>query len=225
MEVTAAELAEDRQAARALSATVKKIRRQAKDLAGRVLTLDAEVRALRGDLQSALDKGVDVNVDSWTDKVEQILVQLDSIHDQQYALVAEALQGRYSSHDIRDWCEMAIEKGAGHPRLDSGLIEDLLRVRRVPNAPFRERLLEIIETERNLGMHHHEGLPRYVDTTIVSHLMAVMDWTERDVKRRLGINPCPGRVGTSRTMTLFIPYETAVKIAPALNLRTYDLGI
>jgi hypothetical protein len=123
----------------------------------------------------------------------------------------------FTAADVLGWVERAIEHDCTIPRLRAEEVEDVFRLRRIPNALLREEYL------RQQEEHEDDGLP-----TLIAHKIGAVSNGKPDVtyvKRILGVEPQPGSKGYAPTFRFFVPYEQAVAIADALDLDYHELGV
>lgn len=228
--VTPEEVNEDMIAAAELSERVDQVRENARELLGKIDHAEEEILSLKDSVE-------DISREELIEAVECAYQALDEIRDQQYALVAQALDGRYTVADVRAWCERAVDMKAHHPHLDGKLIEDLIYLRKVPVAPLREAYVEIherelVETGRDNdgeGQDANRGeveiTESYAESTIRQTVMKAMGWDERALKRGLGMNVRPAGTGGKKSLTLFLDYEAASRLALTLGLKPHAAGI
>ncbi len=125
----------------------------------------------------------------------------------------------YTTEEVLGWMDRAVSMGGAGvfgQTFNVALLKDLLRVRRVPNAKFRERFVHLRETEGLTpgALGEQMGLTK---------MGGVGDATR--VERRLGLKPETQRYGKHRTVPMFIPYDLAVRFADALKLEYVEVGV
>lgn len=229
---TEEELAADRVAAEEQAERIKLVRVRANELEALALDLEENILAIKGTAE-------DWSREKIIREVELVMERLDEVRDHQYAMVAEALGDRWTASDVRAWCEHAVELGARHPTFPGALLRDLIQMNKVPVAPFRERLWELEDQYAALveahGAEHgngeepwlsgrHSGDRMYLDSTPQQALREAMGWDDRALKRNLGINIRPSGNG-NKSLTLFVDYELASRLAPTLGLKPHAAGI
>jgi hypothetical protein len=217
--VTEQEIAADARAAVDYRLKVNEIRKQATALDATAGGLEEEILALRDSVE-------DITRDELIAAHEHVHQQLDEIRDQQYAMVATALDDEYTVDEIRRWYLRAEGLADYHPRITAKVLEDLAYVRRVPNAPFRDRLAEIQAGEEIEQKDRSSQTERYTRSVAQDAVMAAMGWNERAMKRNLGINTRPaGGGGEHKSVTLFVDYDAASLLARTLGLKPHAAGI
>lgn len=121
---------------------------------------------------------------------------------------------RYSTADVLGWAAYAVSLGAGPPRLSPKLIEDLLYLRRLPNAPFREAYLHLKQITIKDG---RQWAPQ--------HLAESVGLTKQELERLLGISPRIDSRQSHPTLQLFITYDQAILFSRLLNVNFHTAGI
>ena len=224
--------AEDFLAAQEMDAREEQLRASTRALMGRIKTLERRGREIAAELEQG-----DATA-RLTGAVEDIEEDITGCRRQLYVLVSDALDNRYMPSDVEAWCHRAIEKGCVHPQLGSDLLSDLVRIRRVPNAPFRERALALLSdgaTMSDITLAYHRHLLDVERETGQSHGSASVVTEDkgprnqaipqtRVMERILGIegqNSYKDRM----TLRLFITYEQATALARALDINPVDAGI
>jgi hypothetical protein len=190
------EAREDAEAAVALRQRAVEMGKEAAALRFRTLLEKAE--ALKASL-------ADADEDAWG-KYDALMDEIEEAKDTLYSLVSLALDGRYTAEDVRGWCSRAVQMGCSHPTIGGSLLEDLLYVRKIPNAPFREHAL----AEREAG--------RVPLTNVTPH-------EESALSRRIGLRATPGRPGYNPNLSLFITYEQGVDLAQRFGMAPQQAGI
>jgi hypothetical protein len=219
--VTEQEIVADARAAVDYRLKVDKIRAQA-------TALDAVAGGLEEEILALKDSVEDITRDELIAAHEHVYQKLDEIRDQQYAMVATALDHQYTVDEIRKWYLRAEGLTDYHPRITAKVLEDLAYVRRVPNAPFRDRLLEmgVEEIEQEDRSSQTES---YTESPARLAIMDALGWDDRALKRNLGINPRPAgggeRGGYHKSVSLFIDYNAASLLARTLGLKPHAAGI
>jgi hypothetical protein len=217
--VTEQEIAADARAAVDYRLKVDEIRKQATALDAAAGGLEEEILALRDSVE-------DITRDELIAAHEHVYQQLDEIRDQQYAMVATALDDEYTVDEIRRWYLRAEGLADYHPRITAQVLEDLAYVRRVPNAPFRDRLAEIQAGEEVEQKDRSRQTERYTDSPARRSIMGALGWNERALKRNLGINTRPaGGGGRHKSVSMFIDYDAASLLARTLGLKPHAAGI
>lgn len=227
--VTEQELAQDRVAAQQLAIAEKEVRAEANRLEALASDLEERVLYLK-------DSAEEMPRATLIEEIDRTLEKLDEIHDQQYEMVAAALHHRHTAAEVRAWCENAQAMGADHPSFRGRVLVALMHIRRVPNAVFRERFIELEAQEQlhkeSLGSRseetwasgRHAGDRTYVKRSIQQEVLDAMGWDEGMLKRSLGMRTRPGQAG-QKIVTLFLDYEVASRLAPTLGLKPYEAGI
>lgn len=221
--ITPQESAEDREAVLEFEVAAKEVRLRSQALLRQVGSLEDRVVELRH--HTAPPTSTDVA--EYAAEVEKVLVELDNIRDQQYALVAAALSWTHTPDEVRSWCERALVMGANHPRFDANLLEDLMYVRRVPNAPLREHLEARVKREREDQFTANPDT-HYIDTVVFRQAEEATGWNNRILRRRLGMLTRPTGAmagGLAQSLTLFIDYEVASALARTFGIQPRDAGI
>lgn len=221
--ITPQESAEDQEAALEYEIAAKEVRLRSQALLRRVGDLEDRVVELR---RHALGRRAG-EVAEFSAEVEGVLVELDGIRDQQYALVAAALSWTHSPDEVRSWCDRALAMGANHPRFDANLLEDLMYVRRVPNAPLREHLEARVKREREDQFNANPDT-HYIDTVAFRQAEEATGWDNRILRRRLGMLTRPTGAmagGLAQSLTLFIDYEAASVLARTFGVTPRQAGI
>jgi hypothetical protein len=220
--VTEQEIAADARAAVDYRLKVDEIRMQA-------TALDAAAGALEEEILTLKDSVEDIRRDELIAAHEHVYQQLDEIRDQQYAMVATALDHQYTVDEIRKWYLRAEGLADYHPRITAKVLEDLAYMRRVPNAPFRDRLAEISAREEIELQDRSSQTEHYTESPVRLAIMSAMGWDDRALKRTLGINPRPAgggeRGGSHKSVSLFIDYNAASLLARTLGLKPHAAGI
>jgi hypothetical protein len=204
-EVQAVSHAEERADAQAAA----DLRRQAVEMGReaasfRLKTLVQEAEALKAQIAEE-QEGDTTPVDLWY-QYDALMDRIEEAKDSLYSLVSLALDGRYSPEDVKGWCSRAVEMGCVHPTIGGALLEDLLYVRKIPNAPFREHVL----TEREAGRIPMANISPHEESTI---------------SRRMGLRSIPGSPGHNDTMRIFITYEQGVDLAQRFGMTPQQAGI
>jgi hypothetical protein len=188
--------------------------------------LDASASVLEEEILSLKDSVEDITHDELVAAHEHVYQQLDGIRDQQYAMVATALGNEYTVDEIRQWYLRAEGLASYHPRITAKVLEDLAYMRRVPNAPFRDRLAEIQGGEEVEQKDRSSQTERYTDSPVRRSIMGALGWDERALKRNLGINTRPaGGGGRHKSVSMFIDYDAASLLARTLGLKPHAAGI
>jgi hypothetical protein len=193
-EVSLAEAREDAEAATALRERAVEMGKEAAALRFRTLLEKAE--ALKASL-------ADADEDAWG-KYDALMDEIEEAKDTLYSLVSLALDGRYTAEDVRGWCSRAVEMGCGHPKIGGALLEDLLYVRKIPNAPFRE-YIEALETVNQIPVKH--------------------DKEQGDITKMVGLRTCSGGRNYTPNLRLFITYEQGVDLAQRFGMTPQAAGI
>jgi hypothetical protein len=149
-----------------------------------------------------------------------------------YELTAAALGGEYNAADVARWCERALGMGAAHPRLDLTLLLDLLHVRKVPNEPFRNRVVYLLDhghTLSTLATLVYRRLVIVEKACGKSHgaksLMNRNRSQGRLLERWVGITATDSPPPKESSLSLWVTYEKAVALAGALELKPHEAGI
>jgi hypothetical protein len=218
--VTEEEIVADARAAVDYRSRVDQIRTQATALDAAAGDLEEEILTLRDSVE-------DITRDELIAAVEHVYQKLDGIRDQQYAIVATALDNQYALDEIREWYVRAEGLAGYHPRITAKVLEDLAYMRRVPNAPFRIRLAEIQAVEEVEQKDRSSQTQRYTKSVALEAVMKAMGWNERGLKRNLGINarPAGGGGDYNKSVTLFVNYDAASLLARTLGLKPHAAGI
>lgn len=122
----------------------------------------------------------------------------------------------YTTDDVLGWVERALEKGCACPRMRPTEVEDVFRMKRVPNAKLRAEYERQVEE----GVQH---LPMRLARAAKLGRSERPDTT--GVLRFLGIESVPGDKGAPPSLRTFISYEVAVAFADALGMDYHDLGL
>jgi hypothetical protein len=155
-----------------------------------------------------------------------------------YEIVAAATHGRYTALDVKEWVDHALGKGAVFPSLDVKVIRDLAHVRRVPNAPLREAVLNHLEEAEDgfpvLISTAHERLveleAEHGEDYGSSAWCAVEDDEEsvkaavRGLRFQLGM-AIRSESGGRLSCAFLIPYERAVAISQAIGMHPQQAGV
>lgn len=179
-----------------------------------------------------------------TGAIEDLEEDLDWLrHGARYQLVADALavlyedgsgEYVYTPAEVKEWCERAVEFDAAHPRIDAEQISDLLRLRSLPNAPFRARVLELLAEgasmdQLTLGVWFHlvkleerDGCD-YGAKNLVSERTGRQEGQVRAQARHL--ERMLGMATNGPTLRLFIPYELGVALMRALGMSPQQAGL
>lgn len=226
--VTERELAEDDEAQQDFLEAVEDVNERARVLTRSVNAATTQIAEVRERMRQAEADGIPVDSEALILQEEAALSLLDSVRDEQYALVAACLSWRWTATDVAAWCHRAEEMGAAHPRFRCDDLVELLQLERVPCAPFRERLERLVadgaeEYQHGEGGDDHE---QYIDNTIMEEVIEVLGCQdERGVGRKLGRYLRPPSGPVKPTLSLFIDYDEAVKLARVLGFHPYQVGI
>lgn len=186
-----------------------------KRLRTRVLKLEQDIKILRSEAE---DSGSITDEHMWD--LEYLLELRDDLYRQQYELLSVALGHRHSPEEIQGWFDRAVAMGCHRPPANTSLVADLMYERKVPNAPFRARYEELAPAfaERD-SQGHGSGLVRQIAD-------AVTNGDQTYLKRMLGIKTAQNGDGTKpSSLTLFISYDQAVKLAKVLGMTPVEAGI
>jgi hypothetical protein len=192
------EAREDAEAAVALRQRAVEMGKEAAALRFRTLLEKAE--ALRARLGECEDRNT---LALWSE-YDALMDEIEEAKDTLYSLVSLALDGRYTADDVRGWCSRAVEMGCVHPTIGGALLEDLLYVRKIPNAPFRE---------------HVEALE------VVNQIPVKYDKEQGDITKMLGLRPICGSGPRANTVRMFITYEQGVDLAQRFGMTPQAAGI
>lgn len=220
---------EDRVAALDLQEREEELKVGSRALNKRIGSLQARAVELRAELQEDLDERR-----RWAilDEIEELKDDIYAARWGLYELTAGTLGWEYNAADVALWCERAVAMGAPHPRLRHDLLLDLVHVRQVPNAPFREQY------ERQLGFTTDPARRARV-TRNVHRVLSKMEQERgedygaaslmggdnkpqvRVLERWLGLqlngNPC--------NLRLFVRYEQAEAMARVFDISPHTAGI
>lgn len=213
---------EDEEAAKVLRQREEEIRVGARALTRRITELEKRAQALRavvGETRSS----------KMLDEIETLQEDLGACRWQLYHMTAEAIGSDYQAADIALWCDRAEEMGACHPRLDRALLMDLVHVRKVPNAPFRDRLAvcNVTLAHAVLLVYRHLSDIEKVEGESFSAASLMDDKSPqpRILERWLGMALCPAKAPRQPSLRLFVGYEQAVALARALDMDPLTAGI
>ena len=151
--------------------------------------------------------------DELMDEVEELRMRL-------YFAVATALDHRYSTKEVAGWFGRAGEMGCTRPSVTKELLRDLMNIKKVPNAQFREAILALPDPE-NTGPG-----PKY-DLDIITKQHIADRVTNGDctyLRRLVGLAPIPNTKGAP-TLRLWISYEQGVALAQALGIPLVEAGV
>lgn len=223
-------MVEDQLAEVALAEREEELRIGSRALNKRVKSLEAQVVDLKARIG-----GADAKPLLLLDEIEELQEDIYAARWGLYELAAGTLGWEYNAADIALWCERAVAMGAYHPRLDTSILLDLVHVRQVPNAPFRECY------ERQLGrttdparkarvtLNVHRALSRIEHARGASYGSASLVEGDkpqsRILERWLGVQPNPGGGDPLPTVRLFVKYEQAEALAVAFDLSPHSSGI
>lgn len=182
-------------------------------MSGRIKTLvtnylspaRARVETLRARIEKA-EKHQDSTPGPLWSEYDSLMDEVETLYDYLYSIVASALSWRYSADEIKGWYVTAVEKGCVRPKVGKALIEDLMYVRKVPNAPFRAVVQEMVDNDI--------PMPDSMKTVLGSE----------PLRRIVGIEPhCqPGAVNSLR---LYVTYEQGVALARLLGMTPQQAGV
>jgi hypothetical protein len=142
---------------------------------------------------------------------------------------------RYTAADIKAWCDRAEDLGATHPQIREAHLKDLVRMRSVPNAPFRARAQAVADTDDALGritLHTHFYLRQleqsdgadYGSKHFVRPWRGGVNAQTRHFERMVGTQVVENGSATM-SLRLFIPYETGVALMRALGMTPQEAGL
>jgi hypothetical protein len=174
-----------------------------------------------------------------TGAVEDAVEDLQWIQYGIYQLTADACASvlddgevvyNFTPADVKAWCDRAVEMGATHPQIRAEHLRDLVRMRIIPNAPFRARLAEVQargQSDRDVTSLAHDALRQLEEQDGADygarHFLVNGNPQSRHLERLLGVQASDG--GASQTLRLFIPYETGVAIMQALGMTPQEAGL
>lgn len=155
-----------------------------------------------------------------------------------YQIIAAATHGRYTAIEVKEWVDHALRKGSVFPSLDVKVIRDLAHVRRVPNAPLREAVLNHLEEAEDgfpslIGTAHERLVElenEHGEDYGSSAWCAVEDDEEsvkaaiRGLRFQLGM-ATRSESGGRMSCAFLIPYERAVAISQAIGLHPQAAGV
>lgn len=227
---TDAELREDQEFQQRFARQARKLTDRLSYYARRAKNLQTTAKKLKKKLGTTTTVGL-------IDSLEAIQEELDEIQDgwatARYEAVSIALGGRYTPEQVRGWCEDAVEMGCAHPRIGPSLIEDLMYERVVPVAPFLARLREIryhvkkdaeAPEEYGWGRSDVEKDPNPAHGMIKEAAVALgTDYCS--VYKVLGTAKRTNRPGSPGSLSLFITYEQASRLAKAWAMSPQEAGI
>jgi len=127
----------------------------------------------------------------------------------------------YTPEDVLGWIQRNVEAGCAMPQLGAQTIIDLLRCRIVPNARLRERYTAL----RERGEVTSAEVALGIDAVRTREGQVKPDVGR--VATLLGLRPTHSSKGKDYLpqLRLFIPYETAVRFADALDIPYYEVGV
>lgn len=125
---------------------------------------------------------------------------------------------RYSSGEVLGWFGRAVEMGAEVPTVGAKKLRTIFTAVSIPNARFRERFLELTESDglgsedlaKRLGLIYSDK----GDSTAVERLLGLATRPERDADGEEYL-----------TVRLFIDYDQAVALADVLCLDYTAVGV
>jgi hypothetical protein len=246
--ITTEEVRRDTLSAEQLAGREREVESRRRDLASQIHRLEKRAQEL-GVRLAALDPASEASAEL-EGEVDDVEEDLAWARYGLYQLVADAMavvdedgdtHYRYTGADVKAWCDRALEMGCGHPSFRSTTLMDLINLRQVPNAPFRERLAELLE--RNAG--EEEGTIAHFTLSVAAalkqieaergqvygskHFVGPMDASgrrcpqNRQTEQLLGMRGKDnGRAGSLR---LFIPYEVALAFMRALDMSPQQAGL
>lgn len=227
---------EDKQAAKdlrdreeELSVGVRALTRRLKQLEARGAELQPEIQAL----YARQDAGDEVFEDQLTllDKIAELDEDKRGCLWGLYILTADAIGTEHTAADVASWCQHAIDLGARHPRIGLALLRHLLHVRKVPNAPFRERLKKYLDKGGEMApvvtlVHRHlKDVERETGEEFGSaNLMHHSHPQPRVLERLLGMQTTSYGGDKKPSLCLFISYELALALGRAFDLTPHQSG-
>lgn len=155
-----------------------------------------------------------------------------------YELVAAATHSRHTAVEVKEWVDHVLHKGATFPTLDVKVIRDLAHIRRVPNAPLREAVLDHLEeSEDGFGFLIGTAHERLVELETghgedygSSAWRAASNDEEgtksaiRGLRFQLGM-ATRTESGGRMSCAFLIPYERAVAISRAIGVNPIEAGV
>lgn len=134
----------------------------------------------------------------------------------------------YSPADVKAWVERADELEATRPTIQPQQLRDLVWMRQVPNAPFRERYLAGDYSEAAVIEGTYEALRAQEEDDGqeygAKHFMVGDSPQTRWFQRLLGIQATPSGSGKPG-LKIFIPYEVGVAFMRALDMTPQESGL
>lgn len=222
---------DDDEAARDLARRENQMRIDARALTGTIKKLERRGGKLRRVLDSIEDPITDSISTQMCAELDALGVEMRSARWALYQLTAFAIGGDYRACDIHAWCDRAQQMGASHPNLDFDLLLDLVHVRKVPNAPFRERLQELTGrgkdelTYLNHTYRHLRDIEGADGCYGAASLMASGKPQPRALHRLLGMATRPTTADRPPSLRLFVSYEQGVALSRALDMEPLQAGI
>lgn len=222
---------EDAVAAADMDAKEKELQREMAGLVRQVGVVERKAREARAELDAAGDSPSLALIG----KVEDIEQDFRDALRAAYRMVAHATGWVYMPAEVESWYERAVDMGACRPQLGKAIVSDLLRHRKVPNARFRERIMERLgkgESMHSIGFtfwQHLCALEGEMGVDLGSRSLVRKDGDEVNCdtsrfSRLLGIvtKPEGDRLPSVR---LYISYEHAVALARALDMSPLEAGV
>lgn len=136
---------------------------------------------------------------------DALMDEVERLYDYRYSIVASAMDWRHTTAEVRSWFTRAMDMGCLRPQVGKTLIEDLLYCRKVPNAPFRERYLELRRGDTPIGGDNPKT------QAILGH---------ETFDRILGV-----RQRSNGSLCLWLTYEQGVELARILDMTPIQAGI
>lgn len=214
-----------------------------RDLAVRSHALHKRARKLRERL-SKMDPA-DEAAAELTSALEDIIEDLQWTQYGLYQLAADAMATaledgevvyNYTPADVKAWCDRAEDLGAARPQIRAEHLQDLVRMRLVPNAPFRARFLEVEgnvdDAAGRITLNTHTYLRRleesdgadYGSKHFVRAWRGGVNAQTRHFERMIGTQVVTNGTAT-RSLRMFIPYEMGVAFMRALNMTVQEAGL
>lgn len=129
----------------------------------------------------------------------------------------------YTEEDVLGWAKLAVDMGAALPQFGPKLVEDVLYLRKVPNAIFRERAYAIMD--ESMG-----DTPSLDDIALRAGHVRVKAGGEKagntqELANLIGLTTIKQSYGNPPYLRLFVSYDQALTLARAFELDLHDVGI
>lgn len=249
--ITEDEVTQDVVAADRFTQREQDIESRRRDLASRAFALEARGAVLRAKLAHPQDDAPA----ELTSELEDIQEDITWIRYGYYQLISDALavvdedgdvvDYPYTPADVKEWCDGAVEMGCAPPEFKAKRIANLIRLREVPNAPFRKRLTELLADSRD-----EEITLSRITVAVAGALKQLEEQADADpkgygskhfvskwgrdatrvtarthhTKRMLGMVPNPG-TGERPSRRLFLTYEQALAFMRVLDMTPHEAGL